>query len=229
MSTQPWLRPTVLQQLRGFLAESGVSQPPWTSFDQVMDALLALLHDRRDDAAFFARLAPFLEELRSGAARGEAGLPARQAEILEQASLETLIADLRGALRAAPRGIATPALRAQLAARAAPLLCLTLLVTALTGCTDKPASDNDRSGVAAESPVAATVAAPTAAPVAAPVAAGLTTDAMVEMFKNQSPEQTARWLEQQMNRPDAGKVEAPYRTIRSFGDNSKVKYKGVSF
>ncbi len=239
MAPRPYLRPTTLQQLRTFLEESGSPVPPWTGFDEVFEAVLALLHRRRDDAAFFARLAPFLEELRANAARGEAGLPTRDAEILGEATLEGLLADLQAALRSTPRELSAGALRGQLASRAAPLLCLTLLASALSGCPDRSAVESDGPGVPAPVASAPAQAGASGAASAASGDAGVTTDAMVEMFKNQSPEETASWLERLLKRdppPSEGLtgggrtgVQIQRKAIKNFGSNSHSRYKGVSF
>lgn len=237
MNPRPYLRPTTLQQLRTFLEESGSPVPPWTGFDEVFEAVLALLHRRRDDAAFFARLAPFLEELRVNAARGDAGLPARDAEILGEATIEGLLAELQGALRAT-REPSAGVLRGQLASRGAPLLCLTLLATALSGCLDRSAMAAEGDGPGVPAPASSAPAQPGASGAAVSGDAGVTTDAMVEMFKNQSPEETASWLERLLKRapppaeqPSGGRsgVQIQRKAIKSFGSNSHAKYKGVSF
>jgi hypothetical protein len=62
----------------------------------------------------------------------------------------------------------------------------------------------------------------------APVAAdaSLSPDALVEMFKGQSPAETAKWLEKQMAADAATPAPKP---VRNFGQNSVPLYKGVAF
>jgi hypothetical protein len=191
MPNAPFLRPTTLQQLRTFLGQAGAPLAPWTSFDEVLNHLVALVHARRDDPRFFAQLSPFLEELRVNAARGEAGLAAPDAELLGRATVESIVSELREKLRGAPERASPSTLRALLAEGAAPLLFLALLTTAVTGCTQSetsPTGVSDRSGTAAPLP-----APPT--PAAIPADASVTTDAMVEMFRQKSPQEAAAWLE----------------------------------
>jgi len=67
-------------------------------------------------------------------------------------------------------------------------------------------------------------------PAAAPDDASPSTDEMVEMFKTQSPEETAGWLERLLNivRPGQKRPAEP-KVVKKFGGNSAVRYKGVSF
>jgi len=234
MEPTPFLRPTALQHMRGFLAESGTDLPPWSSSDEVMDELVSLLHLHRGDDAFFARLVPFLEELRDHASRGVAGLTARDAEVLSRATVESLVDELRTRLRGSARSASTSIVCSVLGERASRLLCLALLSSGLAACTQRP---GDSAPTAAEpgnlTPPATEVApaeppAPPPAPipaaaVAAPAgadASAASADALVEMFKTKSPQEAAQELERAL---DAGSPEVP-RPIRE----NHARYKGVS-
>ena len=219
MEPTPFLRPTALQQMRGFLTESGAPLPPWSSSDQVMDELAELLHTHCDDGAFFARLTPFLEELRASAARGEAGLPARDAELLSRATVESMVAELRAQLRKAPRGASASILRSLIGERAAPLLCLALVASGVSACNaPPPPTIEPRSS---SPPVEPKKGSPP------PTAPG-STDALVEMFKKSSPEAAAKALERAM---DAGVAAEPGGELQVIPSNEggHAKYKGVGF
>lgn len=220
----PFLRPTALQQIRGFLAESGAALPPWSSSDEAMDELVALLHERRGDDAFYARLSPFLEELRSSAIRGESGLAARDAELLGRSTVESIVAELRDGLRRAPAGAAPSLLKSLIGERAAPLLCLALFSSGLSACT-QPASPSAQTSPSEPGVPGAPTPTPTP-----PAAQSGSTDALVDMFKNKSPEEVAKELERAV---DAGRsppedFNRKRKAIQNFGDNSVALYKGVN-
>ncbi|HEY3445218.1 MAG TPA: hypothetical protein VGK67_02595 [Myxococcales bacterium] len=243
MEPTPFLRPTSLQQMRGFLAESDAVLPPWSSADEVMDGLAALLHERRGDDAFFARLAPFLEELRDNAARGKSALAARDAELLSQATVESMVRELRDSLGRAPSGAAPSIIRRLVGERAVPLLCLALLTSGLSGCT-QPADPTSAAGepgtpaatpVRPSAPVGAEPAAAAAAaepgtptpPTAKQIEGG--TDALVEMFKTKSPQEAAQELEKAIDAGRPQPKEQPKRKPnQNFGANSVALYKGVN-
>ena len=229
MEPTPFLRPTALQQIRGFLAESDAGLPPWSSSDEALDTLVGQLHSRSGDDAFFARLTPFLEELRAGAARGEAGLASPDAELLGRTTIESMVAELRAGLRRAPAGTSPSILRSLLGERAAPLLCLALLATGLSACTQPAGNGSSSAEPGTPPPAGPTNAVPTPPPPTAGAAAPAT-DALVEMFKTRTPQEAAQELERVL---DAGTPAAPSpekpkpQIIRDFGSNSVALYKGV--
>jgi len=221
METTPFLRPTALQQLRGFLAESGAGLPPWSTSDEVMDELVGLLHSRRGDPAFFTRLTPFIEELRDHAQRGQSGLAAHDAEVLSRASVESIVEELQTRLRGASRSTSAAVVCSVIGDKAARLLCLALLSSGLVACT-QPSSDSSTSaepGTPAPVPTPPTPRPP-APPVVAAPAGG--TDALVEMFKNKSPQEAAGELERAM---DAGKSPGLDQPLRD--PKNAPRYKGV--
>lgn len=231
MPAAAYLRPTALQQLRGFLHEHGAALEPWSGAEEVLDRLVSLLQARRDDPAFFARLAPFLEELRAGAARGETGLPAPDAETLSRATVESVIEELQETLRAAPANASPSLLRSLLGERAAPLLCLALLSTGLSACTQRPDPEPSAEPGVPAPPPPTPLKAPEAA--ASPDAAA-STDALIELFREKSPQEAAKALEQIL---DAGtppdllrrpKTKPPPLRQRDLGRNSVMLYKGVA-
>lgn len=234
----PHLRPTALQQMRGFLAQFGAELPPWSSSDEVMDLLAALLNDHRDDDAFFARLTPFLEELRDNAARGLVGLPARDAELLSRATVDSLVAELREGLTKAPSGAAPSMIRSLLGERAAPLLCLALISAGLTACTPKtePNSPGEPGTPSASSAPAAwggpAPAEPgTPPPAAQPKPIEGSPDALVEVFKTKTPEEAAKALEQILDAgnpmPDAAAAKPAQKARPTIDPMSVTLYKGV--
>lgn len=218
---EPFLRPTSLQQMRRFLAESGARLPPWSESDHVLEELVSLFHARRDDSAFFARLTPFLSALRESAARGESGLPTKDAEVLSQATVESLVEELRATLRSAPAGAPKSFLRSLIGERTAALMSLALLAAGVTGCSKSEPPPADPQPVALPPtlpvrPPSQRVDGPSAG--SGPVAAGKP-DQLVEMFKNKTPEETAKALEKAF---DASTPAAPAPTPADM-----PKYKGV--
>lgn len=221
MEPVAYLRPTALQHIRAFLSGHGADVPPWSSSHEAMDALLGLLHERRGDDAFFARLAPFLDELRAGAARGSAGLAAGDAEVLGGATIESIVSELRDGLRRAPAGASPSALRSLIGDRAAPLVCLALLASGLTGCTQQAAGPGASAEPGTPPPVAPPVAPPVQPKAEPPDAAvPASTDALVEMFRSASPQEAAKALEKAA---DAGARKRS--AIEMFGP--RPAYKGV--
>ncbi|HEY3445217.1 MAG TPA: hypothetical protein VGK67_02590 [Myxococcales bacterium] len=242
MDPTPFLRPTALQHMRGFLAQSGAELPPWSTSDQVMDELVGLLHLHRGDDAFFARLVPFLEELREHASRGDAGLTAKDAEVLSRATVEAIVGELQAQLRTASRSASAKIVPALLGQQASRLLCLALLSSGLAACTQRPAEDGaaGEPGTAAPlgtKPGTGSLPAPSSEPgtpvppPAKPVEGG--TDALVEMFKAKTPQEAAKALERALDAgtpPDAAKAKPRVKpeVIVDPGIGGIPTYKGVN-
>lgn len=219
-SPRPYLRPTALQQLRSFLELHGAAVPPWSGFDEVRDALFSLLHTRRRDPEFFSGLSPFLESLRANAARGDAGLPAPEAELLGRETVESIVSQMQRTLAGAPDDATPSLLRSMLADSAAPLLCVALMTAALTGCASNDASPPVVTG----STDGQALPPPHASPSPSPADAG-TTDAMVKLFRDSSPADAAAALERML---DAGAPppRRPRRPPPPYGGAVPL-YKGV--
>jgi len=190
MQTMPFLRPTVIQHLRAFLADHDPI-PPWSTSGDVLDHLHGLLHARRDDPAFWARLRDLSKDMQSDVTRGRSvGLPAREAEVLSEQQIATLLDELHAAMRSNGHRHGPGAMRDLLAGRSAALAaCVSLLAAALaSGC-------NPRSP---EGPIAQDGASITADPVqtaATDASAPQGADALVQLFRDGSPEDIARQLE----------------------------------
>jgi hypothetical protein len=86
---------TSLHEVRAFLFEQGAATPPWTSGAAAVDALYALLRERRDDERFWVRLEALLERLEDVRVRPEL---ITGAEALGGAAVGQLLSELRGAL-----------------------------------------------------------------------------------------------------------------------------------
>lgn len=225
-SPSPYLRPTALQHLRGFLAQSGAALPPWATRDEVMDELVSLLHLHRGDDAFFARLVPFVEELRDHAARGAAGLTSMDAEVLSRSTIESLVDELQGQLRTATRSASARIVPALLGQQACRLLCLALLSSGLAACTQRPADDG-AGEPGTPNPLSAKPRTamppstePGTVPPPAPAPTNATPDALVEMFKNKSPAEAAKELERVL---DAGQKQP----VAPIEPTPRPAYKGV--
>jgi len=124
---------TVTQKLRLFLARSGQAVAPWSSVEEVLDRLYALLYERREQEGLWHDLAALLDSLQSET-RGM--LPAPDAEILSQARVDTLVDELRHAVRASVEKPATGAMRRfALGTSKGVLACIALLAAAFSlGC-----------------------------------------------------------------------------------------------
>jgi len=99
---------TVTQKLRLFLARSGQAVAPWSSVEEVMDRLYALLYDRREQDGIWHDLAALLDSLQSET-RGVLAAP--DAEILPRTRVDSLVAELRRAVRASVEAPAAGAMR----------------------------------------------------------------------------------------------------------------------
>jgi hypothetical protein len=124
---------TVTQKLRLFLARSGQAVAPWSSIDEVMDRLYGLLYDRREQDGFWHDLAALLDSLRSEA-HGMLATP--DAEIFSGARVDSLVAELRRAVRASVEAPASGAWhRFSLDKNAGVSACIALLAAAFSlGC-----------------------------------------------------------------------------------------------
>jgi hypothetical protein len=158
--TPTFLKPTVVQHLRSFLAESGLGLAPTAGLGETLGALFGLFRSRKEDRAFWQQLHGLLHELgeaRAGMPWGH-GLPTPAAEIVEPAQLAGIIEELRSALAGNGKG-RTPSWSAWLSRLGAPAACCVLLLGLATGCGS--AQDGTRTAgesAAPRSPVATALA-----------------------------------------------------------------------
>jgi hypothetical protein len=132
MNEHGFLRPTVTQRLRTFLDDEGKKIVAWTTIDQVLDALWATLHARRDDPGLWRRFESLVEELQADAVRNSAdGLAHPAAELLGGARIRELLHELRGALPSTSARPEPGALRRTLPRLSAPLAAMMLLLGGL--------------------------------------------------------------------------------------------------
>jgi hypothetical protein len=124
---------TITQKLRLFLARSGQAVAPWSSGDEVMDRLYGLLYDRREQDGLWHDLAALLDSLQSEA-RGMLASP--EAEILPRARVDSLVAELRRAMRASLEAPAAGAMRRFSVGKSAGVsACIALLAATFSlGC-----------------------------------------------------------------------------------------------
>ena len=136
---------TVTQRLRRFLAQSGHAVTPWSSVDEVMDRLYGLLYERREQAGLWADLVALLDALRAEA-RGMLASP--DAEILSQAHVDELVAELRRAMRVSREAPAAGAMRRfSVGKSAAVLACIALLAAGSSlGCGSSSSSHEPDAG-----------------------------------------------------------------------------------
>jgi hypothetical protein len=190
MQTTPYLRPTVIQHLRAFLAEQDPI-PPWSTSGDVLDHLYGMLHARCDDPDFWVRLHELSRDLQDDLRRGRAeGLPAREAEVLTDQQIAGLIDELHAALRSNGHRKGPGAMRDLLAGRSAALAaCVTVLGAALAmGCNPRSPESPTTQDAPSISPDPALAAAPDASPDTA-------SDALVQLFRDGSPDDIAAKLE----------------------------------
>lgn len=120
---------TTLHDVRDFLHAQGADLAPWTPAAETVEALLALLRQRRDDEAFWTELAGLLEQLEDARVRPEL---IRGAEVLDGAAAGELLTALR---RALPQVDAPAGDRSWLrGASAAKVLAAVLLLGTAVGC-----------------------------------------------------------------------------------------------
>lgn len=147
MATTPYLRPTTIQRVRGFLEQAAVPIPAWASREAVLDALWTTLRRRRDDAALWARLALLLADLERDVVAAEGGdrLAHPAADPLAGERAAALVAELREALAASDEWPAGGgAARRGMAKLGAPLVaCLLLLAGACRNEHVPPATAAD--------------------------------------------------------------------------------------
>lgn len=138
---------TVTQKLRIFLARSGQAVAPWSSIEEVMDRLYALLYDRREHEGVWRELAALLDSIQS---ETHGMLPAPDAEILSRSRVDALVAELRRAVRASVEAPAAGAMRRfALGKSASVLACIALLATGFSlGCGSSSESKPDVGGKA---------------------------------------------------------------------------------
>jgi hypothetical protein len=138
---------TVTQKLRIFLARSGQAVAPWSSVEEVMDRLYALLYDRREHEGVWRELAALLDSIQS---ETHGMLPAPDAEILSRSRVDTLVAELRRAVRASAEAPAAGAMRRfALGKSASVLACIALLAAGFSlGCGSSSESKPDVGGKA---------------------------------------------------------------------------------
>ena len=138
---------TVTQKLRIFLARSGQAVAPWSSVEEVMDRLYALLYDRREHEGVWRELAALLDSIQS---ETHGMLPAPDAEILSRSRVDALVAELRRAVRASVEAPAAGAMRRfALGKSASVLACIALLAAGFSlGCGSSSESQPDVGGKA---------------------------------------------------------------------------------
>ena len=136
---------TSLHEVRSFLVDQGVASPPWSSGAEAVDALYALLRERRDDEAFWGRLEGLLTRLEDARVRPEL---ISGADVLGGAAVGQLLIDLRLALPAGGDG-PTDARSWARGATAARALAAFLLLGAAVGCQPQlnGGDDDDVAGV----------------------------------------------------------------------------------
>ena len=205
---------TVTQKLRRFLACSGQAVPPWSSVEEVMDRVYGLLYERREQADLWEHLAALLDLIQREA--GEM-LAAPDAEILSQARMATLVADLRHAMHASVEAPVAGAMRRFALGKSATVLaCLALLTAGVSlGCGPGTSCAKEKPPVLAmvgsEAESATTVST--------------SGDALMDLFRDGSPEDIAAELEAGLSASPKG-PKSPKKPKRPM---PTPLYKGVSF
>ena len=133
---------TSLHHVRDFLLTQGDATPQWSTGAEAVDALYALLRERRDDEAFWSELAGLLERLEDSRVRPDL---IRGADVLGGAAVGQLLAELRAALPAAD---APSDVRSWISASSsAGVLAALLLLGSAVGCVPQlngnPSDDDD--------------------------------------------------------------------------------------
>jgi len=132
---EPFLQPTVVQEIRGFLRSEGLVLRPWSGASEVLEALLGLLNRKKDDPAFWGPLQGLLSRV---VARQElletfTASYKRDAEVFGAGDLRHLVQELRDALPGKDRTQGS-ALMEVLRSLRAPALASALLLLVAVGC-----------------------------------------------------------------------------------------------
>jgi hypothetical protein len=157
----------------------------------VLDRLYALLHARLNDELYWVRLGRLVVELQQDLRKGRTqGLPTRDAEVLSDQQIEVVLGELQAALRSADREPSPGALSTLLPGRSAGLgACVALLAAILSAGCNPRASESppaqDAPGISADPTQGATTDA----------SAELRSDALVQLFRDGSPDDIAAILE----------------------------------
>jgi hypothetical protein len=205
MNEQGFLRPTVTQRLRTFLDDEGKKVVAWTTIDQVLDALWATLHARRDDPGFWRRFESLIEDLRVDAARDSAGgLAHPSAELLSGARICDLLHELRGALPSTSGRPEPGSIRRTLPRLSAPLAAVLVLLGGLA-CKRSATTSTPDTAIQPAPPAPALQSYVDQSTLDAAKKSDLTTclpglsperrDGLVVLFRNAEPAVIARALE----------------------------------
>jgi hypothetical protein len=202
--------------------------PAWSSSTDVRDHLLAMLYARRDDVAFWTGLRELAAELRLDLRKGRShGLPARDAEVFSDYEIEGVLEELRAALRSNDRAKGGDAARSLLRSGSPALIaCMAVLGAAMApACTPAPASQP-----------AQVISADPARTQSADASADVSGDALVELFRDGSPQDIAKVLEAMV---EGSADAAPDAGARKVGTQSQYRppprpvavprYKGITF
>ncbi len=129
------LQPTVVQEVRGFLLGAGLTQRPWSGAAEVLQALTALLDEKKDDPEFWGPLEELLSRLVARQETIESSPDSfdRGAEVLGVGELRALVARLRVALPG-DNGSSRPTLASMLKNLRTPALASVLLLLVAGGC-----------------------------------------------------------------------------------------------
>jgi hypothetical protein len=137
MGEQAYLRPTALQKIRAFFHDVGEPVPPWTGFDEIMDHLYMVFYSRREDDAFWKSAEKLIESLGKGrtGGRGE-GLPDPQAEILAGERIDAIVAGLQASVKTSRRRPGRGVMKKFVQGLSAPLMGCVLMMGAAfaSGC-----------------------------------------------------------------------------------------------
>jgi hypothetical protein len=141
---------TVTQKLRLFLARSGQQVAPWSGVEEVMDRLYGLLYERREQQGLWNDLVALLDSIQCET-RGILAAP--DAEILSRSRVDTLVAELRRAVRASAEAPAAGAMRRfALGKSASVLACIALLAAGFSLGCGSSSSNTDVGSVAETRP-----------------------------------------------------------------------------
>lgn len=130
---------TTLHEIRDFLAAQAVGPAPWSPARSAVDALYALLRERRGDPGFWAALETLVARLQDARVRPEV---IRGSDVLGHATTAELLAALRDALPAKDDGPGEARAWARTTSEARALAAFLLLGTAVA-CTPQLGDDDD--------------------------------------------------------------------------------------